>query len=137
MFCSENNIPDNHLSGIRITPNLKRFFQARRTPQTLDSILHPVGVYLNRYFSISTVSSYLAIAPSPVSVAGDEFFDLHSSIGCIFLWSCSTDSRRPEFLRRSVLGCTDFPHLNWRDYPAALFYIIFYYKKLLLFGNIL
>ena len=96
------------------------------------SILHPTGGCLNRYLSIPSVSSYLAIAPLPVSVVEIKF-NLHYSIGRIFLWSCSTRSRGPEFLRRSVLGCTDFPHPEGRDYPAALFYInytmIFYFLQ--------
>ena len=40
----------------------------------------------------------------------------------------STSSRCPEFLRRSVLECTDFPHLIFlkRDYPAALLSLIYH-----------
>ena len=73
-----------------------------------------------QYFSILTVSSYLAIAPLPVSVVGLKVqpTSFHRPYLSVVL---STGSRRPEFLRRAVLGCTDFPHLFRRDYPAALF----------------
>ena len=56
------------------------------------------------------------------------------SIGSIVPVPLSTGSHRPEFLRQSVLGCTDFPHPEGRDYPATLFCI--YYTIIRIFCNI-
>ena len=66
--------------------------------------------------------------PTPSSVAGKLLphrCTRSSKRGGIFSVVLSTSSRCPEFLRRSVLGCTDFPHFNFlkRDYPATLFLI--------------
>ena len=60
-----------------------------------------------RYFSASPVSSYLTFAPSPVNLRS-----IGSLLGYYYPLSVvrSTGSHRPEFLRRPVLGCTDFPH---------------------------
>ena len=51
--------------------------------------------------------------PTPSSVAGKLLphrCTRSSKRGGIFSVVLSTSSRYPEFLRRSVLGCTDFPH---------------------------
>ena len=49
---------------------------------------------------------------------------LIKAVSSIFSVPLSASLRCPEFLRRSVLGCTDFPHPEGRDYPAALFFFI-------------
>ncbi len=113
------SVLDNHLSGIRITPNLKRFFRSRRTafkPSIQSCILPGVAwpVFLN------TAGDALT---SPLHHRS-YFIKAVSSIFSVVL---SASSRCPEFLRRPVLGCTDFPHIFMRDYPAALL-IEFYHK---------
>ena len=79
----------------------------------------------DRYFSIPSVSSYLAIAPSPVIKNPSAVYayvrallvslsradsGTHTGLRILSV-ALSTGSHRPEFLRQSVLGCTDFPHL--------------------------
>ena len=68
------------------------------------------------YFSVYPVSSYLTFAPSPVKLIHRQSFGrIFSPLSVVR----STGSHRPEFLRRPVLGCTDFPHSIERDYPTA------------------
>ena len=59
--------------------------------------------------------------PTPSNVAGKLLPHrcTRSSIrGGIFSVVLSTSSRCPEFLRRSVLGCTDFPHFLIGNTPT-------------------
>ncbi len=66
------------------------------------------------------------LLPHRCTIACDKYIHRQSNISV----ALSTDSRRPEFLRESVLGCTDFPHSVERDYPAAFLVLNFHnYNK--------
>ena len=102
---------NNHLSGIGITPNLKRFFREGGQPVSRFNLAFDRGLP-SRYFSISLVK----LLTHRCTIACGFM-----PIGSIFPVVLSTGSRRPEFLRLTVLECTDFPHPKGRDCSIALF----------------
>lgn len=169
---------DNHLSGIEITFNLKRFFRSGRTTFNLQFNLAFCRGLLSQYLPVLLVKllthrctiacdfrpsavyvfSACAIIDCSVPFAFAPLTTAASLCSCLLSLfaqadtaltpadafipvALSTDSRRPDFLRRPVLECTDFPHIfptvpshrsSMRDYPAASFSILYYHKNFLL-----